>query len=107
MARQRRTQETERLREQLAQLNRRPRADEVPPQDNRVPPIVPPVPDVQPEVQPEAPRNAEVPIAPAGGEILAAQQDEFTNFKQGSMTVMEAVKKFEQLARLCPELVPS
>ncbi|GMN19907.1 hypothetical protein TIFTF001_045256 [Ficus carica] len=40
-------------------------------------------------------------------EVLAAQQDEFTNLKQGSMTVMEAVKKFEQLARLCPELVPS
>ncbi|GMN59401.1 hypothetical protein TIFTF001_028499 [Ficus carica] len=40
-------------------------------------------------------------------EVLAAQQDEFTNLKQGSMIVMEAVKKFEQLARLCPELVPS
>ncbi|GMN72961.1 hypothetical protein TIFTF001_055680 [Ficus carica] len=40
-------------------------------------------------------------------EILAAQQDEFTNLRQGSMTVMEAVKKFEQLARLCPELVPN
>ena len=40
-------------------------------------------------------------------EILAAQQDEFTSLKQGSMTIMEAVKKFEQLARLCPELVPN
>ncbi|GMN70172.1 hypothetical protein TIFTF001_039215 [Ficus carica] len=40
-------------------------------------------------------------------EILAAQQDEFNSFRQGSMTVMEAVKKFEQLARLCPELVPN
>ena len=40
-------------------------------------------------------------------EILAAQQDEFTNFRQGSMTVMEAIKKFEQLARLCPDLVPN
>ncbi|GMN21829.1 hypothetical protein TIFTF001_045559, partial [Ficus carica] len=40
-------------------------------------------------------------------EILAAQQDEFTSFKQGSMSVTEAVKKFEQLARLCPELVPN
>ncbi|GMN28963.1 hypothetical protein TIFTF001_041251 [Ficus carica] len=40
-------------------------------------------------------------------EVLAAQQDEFTNLRQGSMTVIEAVKKFEQLARLCPELVPS
>ncbi|GMN71134.1 hypothetical protein TIFTF001_055921 [Ficus carica] len=40
-------------------------------------------------------------------EILAAQQDEFNSFRQGSMTVMEAVKKFEQLACLCPELVPN
>ncbi|GMN60681.1 hypothetical protein TIFTF001_029784 [Ficus carica] len=40
-------------------------------------------------------------------EILAVQQDEFTSFKQGSMSVMEAVKKFEQLARLYPELVPN
>ncbi|GMN27181.1 hypothetical protein TIFTF001_044086 [Ficus carica] len=40
-------------------------------------------------------------------EILAAQQDEFTSMKQGSMTVLEAVKKFEQLARLCPELIPN
>ncbi|GMN22013.1 hypothetical protein TIFTF001_043434 [Ficus carica] len=40
-------------------------------------------------------------------EVLAAQQDEFTNLRQGSMTIMESVKKFEQLARLCPELVPS
>ncbi|GMN30141.1 hypothetical protein TIFTF001_035860 [Ficus carica] len=35
-------------------------------------------------------------------EILAAQQDKFTSLKQGSMTVLEAVKKFEQLACLCP-----
>ncbi|GMN21932.1 hypothetical protein TIFTF001_049561 [Ficus carica] len=40
-------------------------------------------------------------------EILVAQQDEFNSLKQGSMTVLEAVKKFEQLARLCPELVPN
>ncbi|GMN68198.1 hypothetical protein TIFTF001_037249 [Ficus carica] len=40
-------------------------------------------------------------------EILAAQQDEFNSFRQASMTVMEAVKKFEQLACLCPELVPN
>ncbi|GMN24503.1 hypothetical protein TIFTF001_047642 [Ficus carica] len=169
-------QETDTLREQLAQLNQRPRADEVPLRAHQVPPVVPPVPEVQPEVQPEAPRNAEIPMAPAGvqmnlplvredllyerfrrmkapefersmdpiaadnwlidiqvildfmrlteqekvlcasfslkkdarhWEVLAAQQDEFTNLRQGSMTVMEAVKKFEQLARLCPELVPS
>ncbi|GMN27046.1 hypothetical protein TIFTF001_050449 [Ficus carica] len=40
-------------------------------------------------------------------EILAAQQDEFTSLRQGTMTVMEAINKFEQLARLCLELVPS
>ncbi|GMN18900.1 hypothetical protein TIFTF001_046868 [Ficus carica] len=40
-------------------------------------------------------------------EILAAQQNEFNSFRQGSMTIMEAVKKFKQLARLCPELVPN
>ncbi|KAL5554469.1 hypothetical protein UlMin_041870 [Ulmus minor] len=31
--------------------------------------------------------------------ILRAQQDEFMNLKQGSMTVIEAVNKFEQLSR--------
>ncbi|GMN60683.1 hypothetical protein TIFTF001_029777 [Ficus carica] len=41
------------------------------------------------------------------GEVLAVQQDEFTSFKQGSMSVVEAVNKFEQLGRLCPELVPN
>ncbi|GMN70255.1 hypothetical protein TIFTF001_039300 [Ficus carica] len=56
-------QETNRLREQLAQINQRPQANEVPPQNVRVPPIVPPVPDVQPEVQPE------VPIAPVGVQV--------------------------------------
>ena len=35
---------------------------------------------------------------------LRAQHNEFLNLKQGSMTVMEAVKKFEQLCRLCPFL---
>ena len=30
--------------------------------------------------------------------ILRAQQDEFLNLKQGTMTVIEAVKKFEQLS---------
>ncbi|GMN30854.1 hypothetical protein TIFTF001_048046 [Ficus carica] len=200
-------QETERLREQIAQMNRRPQVDEVPPlvhqapPADQVPPVVPPVPEVQPEI----PRNAEIPMAPVGGqvnvqpvwedllyeqfrrmkapefegptdpiatdnwlidiqvildfmrlteqekvlcasfalkkdtrhwwmtvqmrrdvlamdwqdfvteframyynaEILAAQQDEFTSLQQGSMTVMEAVQKFEQLARLCLELVPT
>ncbi|GMN63716.1 hypothetical protein TIFTF001_032783 [Ficus carica] len=40
-------------------------------------------------------------------EILAAQQNEFNSFRRGSMIVIEAVKKFKQLARLCPELVPN
>ncbi|GMN25977.1 hypothetical protein TIFTF001_046007 [Ficus carica] len=40
-------------------------------------------------------------------ETLAAQQDEFNSMKQGSMTVLEAVKKFEQLARMCPKLIPT
>ena len=35
---------------------------------------------------------------------LRAQQNEFLNLKQGNMTVMEAVRNFEQLARLCPFL---
>ena len=35
-------------------------------------------------------------------EILTTQQDEFNSMRQGSMTVLEAVKKFEQLARLYP-----
>ncbi|GMN71643.1 hypothetical protein TIFTF001_051863, partial [Ficus carica] len=191
--------ETNRLREQLAQINQRPPVNEVPPPNNRVPPMVPPVPDVHPKAQPEvpmAPVGAQVNLPPVredllyerfrrmkapefegptnpiaadnwlidiqvildfmrlteqekvlcasfalkkdarhwwmtvqlrrdvtamnwqdfvteframyyNREILAAQQDEFTSLKQGSMTVMEAFKKFEQLARLCPELVPN
>ncbi|GMN65398.1 hypothetical protein TIFTF001_034461 [Ficus carica] len=167
-------QETNRLREQIAQLNQIPRANVVPPQENPVPPVVPQVPEVHQEI----PRNAGVPLAPARVQVnpplikedllyerfrqmkapefegpmdpieadnwlidiqvildfmglseqervLCAsltlkkdarhwwmtvqmpQQDEFNNFRQGSMTIMEAVKKFEQLARLCPELVPN
>ncbi|GMN33054.1 hypothetical protein TIFTF001_048241, partial [Ficus carica] len=202
-------QETNRLREQIAQMNQRPQVNEVAPRAHQVPPVVPQVseehPNAQPEVQPEIPRNAEISMAPVGGqvnlqpmhedllyerfrrmkapefegptnpiaadnwlidikvildfmrlfeqekvlcasfalkkdarhwwmtvqmrrdvmamswqdfviefhamyyngEILATQQDEFTSLRQGSMTVMEAVKKFEQLARLCSELVPN
>ncbi|KAL5551405.1 hypothetical protein UlMin_001581 [Ulmus minor] len=37
--------------------------------------------------------------------ILRAQQDEFMNLKQGSMTVIEAINKFEQLSRLCPHML--
>ena len=38
---------------------------------------------------------------------MSAQQRDFNNLKQGSMTVTEAVTKFNQLARLCPHLVPT
>ena len=38
---------------------------------------------------------------------LRAQQNEFNNLKQGDMTVMEACRKFDRLARLCPQLVPT
>ena len=66
-------QETNRLRDQLAQLNQRPQADEVPPRGNVVPPAVPRVPEVRPEV----PRNVEVPLAPAEGQMNppAVQED--------------------------------
>ncbi|KAL5545288.1 hypothetical protein UlMin_009072 [Ulmus minor] len=37
--------------------------------------------------------------------ILRAHQDEFMNLKQGSMTVIEAVNKFEQLSRVCPHML--
>ncbi|KAL5565685.1 hypothetical protein UlMin_028849 [Ulmus minor] len=36
-----------------------------------------------------------------------AQQTEFLNFKQENMTVTDAVRKFERLAKLCPYLVPT
>ncbi|GMN20327.1 hypothetical protein TIFTF001_043063 [Ficus carica] len=57
--------ETDRLREQLAQMNQRPQVNEVPPPVHQVPPVVPPIPEVQPEI----PRNAEVPLAPAGMQV--------------------------------------
>ncbi|KAL5572480.1 hypothetical protein UlMin_022077 [Ulmus minor] len=38
---------------------------------------------------------------------LSAQQTEFLNFKQENMTVADAVRKFERLAKLCPYLVPT
>ncbi|GMN20977.1 hypothetical protein TIFTF001_043212 [Ficus carica] len=40
-------------------------------------------------------------------EVIEAQQDEFDKFCQGNLSVAEAVKKFEQLARLCPQLISS
>ncbi|KAL5583519.1 hypothetical protein UlMin_015961 [Ulmus minor] len=38
---------------------------------------------------------------------MQEQQTEFLTLKQGMMTVTEAVRKFEQLARLCPYLIPT
>ncbi|KAL5543578.1 hypothetical protein UlMin_007362 [Ulmus minor] len=38
---------------------------------------------------------------------MSAQQTEFLTLKQDGMTVAVAVKKFEQLARLCPYRVPT
>ena len=58
-------QETNRLRDQLAQLNQRPQVEEVPPRENVIPPAVPRVPEVGPEI----PRNVEVPLAPAGEQM--------------------------------------
>ena len=36
---------------------------------------------------------------------MSAQQTEFSNLKQGNMTVAEAMDKFNRLARLCPQMV--
>ena len=46
-------------------MNQRPQVNEVPPSVHQVPPVVP----LMPEVQPEIPRNAEVPLAPAGMQV--------------------------------------
>ncbi|GMN36414.1 hypothetical protein TIFTF001_042433 [Ficus carica] len=40
-------------------------------------------------------------------EVMEAQQDELSNFRQGNLSVAEAVQKFEQLACLCPRLFSS
>ena len=58
-------QETDRLRDQLAQLNQGPQVNEVPPRENVVPPAVPRVPEGRPEI----PRNVEVSLAPAGEQM--------------------------------------
>ncbi|GMN47557.1 hypothetical protein TIFTF001_016720 [Ficus carica] len=108
--------ETNRLREQTARMNQIPQANEVPPQAHQVPPVVPQ--DARHWWMTVQMRRdvttmnwqdfvTKFRIMYYNREILTAQQDEFTSLRQGSMTVMEAVKKFEQLARLCLELVPS
>ncbi|GMN30297.1 hypothetical protein TIFTF001_044446 [Ficus carica] len=54
--------ETNRLREQIAHLNQVPHANEVPLQDNPIPPVAPQAPGFRQGVQ----RNLEVPLAPVG-----------------------------------------
>ncbi|GMN26810.1 hypothetical protein TIFTF001_044041 [Ficus carica] len=63
-------QKTNRLREQIAQMNQRPQVEEIPPPVHQAPPAyqVPPVVPPVPEVQPEIPRNVEIPMAPVGGQ---------------------------------------
>ncbi|GMN74473.1 hypothetical protein TIFTF001_053161 [Ficus carica] len=108
-------------RAQLAQQNQGPPDAEVPP----APVNQPAAPEIH-DVDPVIPEN---PIAPElqrdvtqmtwedfvkefkekyfNTEIMEAQQDEFDKFRQGNLSVAEAVKKFEQLARLCPHLISS
>ena len=38
---------------------------------------------------------------------IKAQRNEFNNLKQGNMTVIKAILKFDQLAGLCPQIVPT
>lgn len=38
---------------------------------------------------------------------MRAQHNEFDNLKQGNMSVTESCRKFDRLARLCPDLVPT
>ncbi|GMN58719.1 hypothetical protein TIFTF001_027808 [Ficus carica] len=40
-------------------------------------------------------------------EVMEVQQYEFNTFRQSNLFVAESVKKFEQLARLCPHLISS
>ncbi|GMN21893.1 hypothetical protein TIFTF001_048942 [Ficus carica] len=58
-------QETNRLREQLANLNRMPHAGEVPPGNNVVPPVAPPALEGNQGI-PWNPEVPIVPVAPAG-----------------------------------------
>jgi len=38
--------------------------------------------------------------------IIAGKTNEFNTIQQGSLLVVEAVAKFEELARFCPILIP-
>ncbi|GMN31376.1 hypothetical protein TIFTF001_046509 [Ficus carica] len=39
--------------------------------------------------------------------VTREHYDEFNNFRQGNLSVTEAVKRFNQLARLCPHMMPN
>ena len=39
--------------------------------------------------------------------MISTQQAEFLNLQQGEIIVAKVVRKFEQLAKLCPYLVPT
>ncbi|GMN65863.1 hypothetical protein TIFTF001_034929 [Ficus carica] len=84
------------LRAQLAQRNQGPPDAKVPPAPVNQP-AAPEIPDVDPVI-PENPIAPEIPIAPVA--VPPAPL-----FRQGNLSVAEAVKKFEQLARLYPHLI--
>ncbi|GMN65653.1 hypothetical protein TIFTF001_034723 [Ficus carica] len=122
------------LRAQLAQQNQGPPDAGVPPAPVNQP-VAPEIPNADPVI-PENPIAPEVPVVPLvvpraplirrdvsqmtwedfvdefkekyfNTEVMEAQQDEFTNFRQGNLLVAEAIKKFEQLARFCHHLIIS
>ncbi|GMN25411.1 hypothetical protein TIFTF001_040705 [Ficus carica] len=109
------------LRAQLAQQNQGPPDARVPPAPMNQP-ASPEIPDVDPVI-PENPKAPEIwrdvtqmtwedfveefKEKYFNTEVMEAQQDEFDKFFQGNLSVAEAVKKFEQLARLCPHLISS
>ncbi|GMN21059.1 hypothetical protein TIFTF001_048827 [Ficus carica] len=125
--------ETNQLWDQVAQLNQIPQAIEVPPQNNPVPPVAPQVPEVHQEV-PLAPagpqRNPPLiredllyerfrrmkapkfegttdPIKDARHWWRTVQMRRNVANMGWQDFVAEFINKFEQLARLCPKLIPN
>ncbi|GMN26876.1 hypothetical protein TIFTF001_046097 [Ficus carica] len=105
------SQEIGGLRAQLAEQNQGPPDAEIPPAPVNQP-AAPEIPDVdllQRDVTQMTLEDfvEEFKEKYFNTEIMEAQQDEFDKFRQGNLSVAEAVKKFEQLARLCPHLISS
>ncbi|GMN30870.1 hypothetical protein TIFTF001_049643 [Ficus carica] len=99
------------LRAQLAQQNQGPPDAEVPPAPVNQP-AAPEIPDADPLQRDVTEMTWEDFVEEFkekyfNTEVMEAQQDEFDKFRQGNLSVAEAVKKFEQLARLCPHLISS